>query len=216
MRHIFRLMIGILLATMVFVQPKPTRADAFLDVLNVTCAGASFRVNAPSTGFSDLIFFIRFTFPTMMPYYSTFYPLGTHYLDFTFLVGGPVPPPTFIEIGYYDGPNLTIVFAQDCDGPKFFSPCGTVLPIYGAAVMAAEDKRPGLTEAAGSQAINRDGAPIFLPHDADGNGFDEMLILDIDEGYFGLDVGGCDPLYVLQTAVRVTRLTDLGRLAFGE
>jgi hypothetical protein len=237
MKRAFAILMLAALALASFAAPKAAKADDYLDIIEFTCTSVTFEVKDGFGGGEEppakviplnwgpeaktankrvgqspalYIFIDLYTIP--IETIEDLYTIGTH----TVVFPAPLPEGTFVLIGYLDESEefFTVLAAECANGEpeEFFSPCGFTFPVYGAAVARVGQNLPGLSEPGGEQAAAINGERIFLPFDSDGNGFDEMLIIDIDEGYYGLYVGGCDPVYVKQGDVQVTRLTDLGRL----
>jgi hypothetical protein len=186
--------------------PKPTHA-APINLTNISCSSFTVELD-PSSSILLLVDIPGFGLSVG----TVFGPSRTYDLTI-FNAGVPLPVGTVITIEYFFDASSFTLFSGPCTNPEFFSPCGVKLPVYGAAIVRAGNSLPGLVAPGGAQATNRDGAPVVLPNDSDKNGFDEMLIIDIDDGFFGLDVGGCDPLYVPQSAVQISYLTSLGEEA---
>ncbi len=144
--------------------------------------------------------------------FSTGIPLGTTFVD-TLLPGAQVRVEN-------DGTNIFVnnnrVILADVDATNgvvhvvdgVLLPLEVAVPNLGEIAIGAGAAVPALNTPAGSQVFLSNGAPLQLPQDADGNGFDTFIITEFrtvaDIEYYGIFIGGRNYVYV--RANQVTRI----------
>jgi len=145
--------------------------------------------------------------PVVVTYTTSALSVGTHPIEAIFAVdsGGVCKAPDGETPYVYSNFVMQVVGYPTAVMPN----CPKAYPNLGAVIISNAQRQYALWAPEKDPATNADGAKISLPIDADKNGFDEYLVLAKqtvnDQLWYGIYVGGCNPVWVPANKVTVSR-----------